>query len=427
MLEGKKIIVGVTGSIAAYKAAYLTRELSRHGATVRVAMTDAATRFVAPLTFASLSKHPVALNMYPDPEKEGSGSWHIDWGVWADVMIIAPASASTIAKLAGGISDNALTVIATALRGRLFVAPAMDLDMYRYPALRKNLATLRSFGAVIIPPGTGELASGLMGEGRLAEPEEIIEVVGGYFSRSISMRGTKVLITAGPTREAIDPVRYISNHSSGKMGYALAEEMRDRGAEVTLISGPTALEVPPGVHAVGVTTAEEMASAVDAYREDAEIIIAAAAVADFTPAQVIDRKMKRREMRAEEMSISLVPTRDILKSVGEKKGEGQVIVGFALETDDLVNAARQKLVEKGCDLVVANPAGEEGVGFGGDENRITLVESDRETALPVMTKRECAAAICDTVERIRNGKGKKSEQENGHLHGSQPQSGNRVE
>ncbi|MGE3801346.1 MAG: bifunctional phosphopantothenoylcysteine decarboxylase/phosphopantothenate--cysteine ligase CoaBC [Candidatus Kapaibacterium sp.] len=415
MLEGKKIIVGVTGSIAAYKAAYLTRELSRHGATVRVTMTDAATRFVAPLTFASLSKHPVALSMYP--EGEASGSWHIDWALWGDGMVIAPASASTIAKLANGISDSALTVIATALRGDLFVAPAMDVDMYHYPALKKNLATLRSFGVKIIPPGTGELASGLSGEGRLAEPEEIVEVLRAHYARRTSLRGTKVLITAGPTREAIDPVRYISNHSSGKMGYALAEEARDRGAEVTLVTGPTSLEIPAGVRTVKVTTAEEMASAIDVYREETEVMIAAAAVADFTPANVASMKMKRREMSEDEMSIPLVPTRDILKSVGATKRANQIVVGFALETRNLVESARQKLIEKGCDLVVANPAGEEGVGFGGEENRITLVEADGEMELPVMTKRECAVAILDVVDRVRQEKKfieeKKSDLDNG--------------
>ena len=403
MLEGKKIIVGVTGSIAAYKAAYLTRELSRQGVIVRVTMTEAATRFVAPLTFASLSKHPVALNMYPELNHEASGSWHIDWGLWADGMVIAPASASTIAKLANGISDNALTVIATALRGDLFIAPAMDVDMYRYPAMKKNLATLRSFGIKIIPPGTGELASGLSGEGRLAEPDEIIDILKREYAKKVSMKGSRVLITAGPTREAIDPVRYISNHSSGKMGYALAEEARNRGAEVILISGPTSLEAPSGIRNVAVITAEEMGSAVDVYREDADIIIAAAAVADFTPAHPVSSKMKRREMSREEMSIPLVPTRDILKSIGTERRDGQTIVGFALETENLIESARAKLQEKGCDLVVANPASEEGVGFGSEENRITLVEAGREEELPVMSKRECAAAILDRVERLRQG------------------------
>ena len=400
MLEGKKIIVGVTGSIAAYKAAYLTRELSRRGASLRVAMTEAATQFVAPLTFASLTKHPVALNMYPEEGQQHSGSWHIDWGLWADAMVIAPASASTIAKLANGISDNALTVIATALRGDLFVAPAMDVDMYRYPALKNNLATLRSFGIKVIPPGTGELASGLSGEGRLAEPEEIIDILAAHYNRKLSLREKTVLITAGPTREPIDPVRYLSNHSSGKMGYALAEEGRDRGARVILVTGPTHLEVPAGIDVVKITTAEEMASAVDAYREEADIIIAAAAVADFTPETVADRKMKRRQMNESEMSISLKPTRDILKSAGESRRDDQIIVGFALETENLVEAARAKLVEKRCDLIVGNPANETGVGFGGEENRITLIDKSEETGLPVMSKRECAVAIYDRIDHI---------------------------
>lgn len=363
-------------------------------------MTDSATRFVAPLTFSSLSKHPVALHMYADEGEPSSGSWHIDWALWGEAMVIAPASAATIAKLAAGISDNALTVIATALRGQLFVAPAMDLDMYAYPALKRNLAQLRSFGVRIIPPGTGELASGLVGEGRLAEPEEIVETLSAYFARSLSLRGVRVLITAGPTHEPIDPVRFISNHSSGRMGYALAEEARDRGAEVVLVSGPTALEAPAGLRLVRVTTAEEMASAVDAYREESDVIIAAAAVADFTPRSPAERKMKRRTMGDEEMTIPLRPTRDILKTLGERRRTGQVLVGFALETENLVESARAKLAEKNCDLIVANSAVEEGAGFGGETNRITLVGRNGERALPMMSKRECAAEIMEAVEAV---------------------------
>lgn len=400
MLADKKIIVGVTGSIAAYKAAFLVRELMRNGAETRVSMTEAASHFVTPLTFSSISKHPVALDMYPDGTHAASGSWHIDWALWADAMVIAPASASTIAKLASGLSDNALTVIATALRGTLFVAPAMDLDMYRYPALKENLATLRSYGVRIIPPGTGELASGLVGEGRLAEPEEIVETLRAYFARSRSMQGKHVLITAGPTHEPIDPVRYISNHSSGRMGYALAEEAIERGASVTLVSGPTSLTPPPGATVVNIRTAGEMASAVDVYRDEADVIIAAAAVADFTPAEPAESKLKRRSMSADEMSIPLQPTTDVLKRVGEGRRPEQVIVGFALETENLIESARAKLIEKHCDLIVANPAGEAGAGFGGETNRITLVRHDSEEELPTMSKRECAVHIVDAIERI---------------------------
>ena len=404
MLESKKIIVGVTGSIAAYKAVYLTRELLQRGAIVRISMTEAATQFVTSLTFASLSKHPVALSMYPDGTHESSGSWHIDWALWADAMVIAPASASTIAKMANGISDNALTVIATALRGKLFVAPAMDVDMYNYPALKRNLSTLRSFGVEIIPPGTGDLASGLVGEGRLAEPDEIVEELKAYFARSLSLRGKHVLITAGPTREPIDPVRYISNHSSGKMGYALAEEARDRGAHVTLVSGPTALELPSGVHVVSVVTAEEMASAVEVYCQGADIIIASAAVADFAPVASAEQKMKRRQMGADEMLIPLKPTQDILKAVGRSRRDEQLLVGFALETDNLIESAQAKLIEKKCDLIVANPAAEEGTGFGGETNRITLVQADGKRELPLLTKRECAVEIFEAIDRLAQTK-----------------------
>jgi phosphopantothenoylcysteine decarboxylase/phosphopantothenate--cysteine ligase len=315
-------------------------------------------------------------------------------------MVIAPASASTIAKLATGLSDNVLTVIATALRGKLFVAPAMDLDMYRYPALERNLATLRSFGIQIIPPGEGELASGLVGVGRMAEPEEIVEALRAYFARGNSLASRRVLVTAGPTQEPIDPVRFIGNHSSGKMGYALAEEARDRGARVTLVSGPTSLPAPAGIETIHITTAAEMGSAVDACGDDADIIIAAAAVADFTPVRTYDQKLKRREMGADEMQIELRPTRDILRTLGERKREGQTLVGFALETASLVDAARAKLIEKHCDLIVANSAIEEGAGFASDTNRITLVTEDGARGLPMMTKRECAVAILDAVESL---------------------------
>lgn len=400
MFERSKIIVGVTGSIAAYKAILLVRELVRNGAQVRVAMTDAATRFVGPLTFSSLTSHPVALDMYADAAAERSGSWHIDWALWADAMIVAPATASTIAKLATGISDNPLTVMATAVRGPLFVAPAMDHDMYTYPAMKRNLATLRADGVEIIPVGTGELASGLVGPGRLAEPEEIIDAVATRLFGAQVLAGRNVLITAGPTREAIDPVRYLSNRSSGKMGYALAAEAVARGADVTLVTGPTSIELPERVRAVRVESAAEMATAVEAYRDEADIVIAAAAVSDFAPVDRADQKMKRRRMSDEDMTIRLAPTTDILADIGRTRRSNQVIVGFALETSDLVENARRKLVEKNCDLVVANRANEEGSGFEVDTNRITLVAAESERALPIASKRECAGAIFDEVERL---------------------------
>jgi phosphopantothenoylcysteine decarboxylase/phosphopantothenate--cysteine ligase len=364
-------------------------------------MTDAASHFITPLTFASISRHPVALNMYPQAGAEPAhGSWHIDWALWADAMVIAPATASTIAKLAVGMSDNALTVIATAMRGKVFVAPAMDTDMYNYPALTRNLATLRSFGMEVIPPTSGDLASGLVGIGRLTEPEEIADTLDAYFSRSRSLFPRNVLITAGPTHEPIDPVRYIANHSSGKMGYALAEEARDRGARVTLVSGPTALADPAGMDIIRVNTAEEMAAAVDRHRDEAQIIIAAAAVADFTPAHVAAEKMKRREMAEDDMMIELRPTRDILRSIGQKKRSDQILIGFALETSSLIDAARAKLIEKNCDMIVANAANEQGAGFAFDTNKVTLVTASDTTALPLMSKRECAVEIFDAIERL---------------------------
>ncbi|MDB5034331.1 MAG: flavoprotein [Chlorobi bacterium] len=400
-LNGSKIIIGITGSIAAYKGAILARELVKRGTEIRVVMTDAASHFIAPLTFASISKFPVALNMYPPAGSEpANGSWHIDWALWADAMVIAPATASTLAKLATGMTDNALTVIATAMRGKVFVAPAMDSDMYRYPALGRNLATLRSFGIEVIPAGEGELASGLIGPGRLAEPEEIVAALEAHFATRHSLSSHTVLITAGPTHEPIDPVRYIGNHSSGKMGYALASEAVARGARVILVSGPTALAAPAGVTIIRVTTADEMGNAVDGYSDDADIIIAAAAVADFTPAHVFDQKMKRREMPDHEMNIELRPTRDILRSLGQRKKGTQILVGFALETASMLDSARAKLVEKNCDLIVANAANEEGAGFAVDTNRVTLVTANSERLLPLMSKRQCASGILDAIEKL---------------------------
>ncbi len=401
VLNGKKIILGITGSIAAYKGAIIARELVKRGAEIRVAMTTAASHFITPLTFASLSKFPVALNMYPSAGSEPAhGSWHIEWALWADAMVIAPASAATVAKLAVGLSDNALTVIATAMRGDLFVAPAMDTDMYEYPAFGRNLETLRSFGMHVIPSGSGELASGLVGMGRLAEPEDIIEALERHFTQSRSLDGRNVLITAGPTHEPIDPVRYLGNNSSGKMGYALAEEARDRGARVTLVSGPTALPDPHGITTVRVTTAEQMGAAVDQHSNDADIIVAAAAVADFTPVRVAEQKMKRRAMADSEMKIELRPTRDILRSLGERKSDRQILVGFALETASLLDSARAKLVEKNCDLIVANSAIEEGAGFAYDTNAVTLVTANNERTLPLMSKRACAREIFDVIETL---------------------------
>lgn len=400
-LHGRKIIVGITGSIAAYKAAILVRELIKRGSEIRVAMTDAASHFITPLTLASLSKHKVALDMFPQSGSEpDSGSWHIDWATWADAMVIAPASASTIAKLAAGISDNALTVIATALRGRLFVAPAMDLDMYAWPALERNLETLRSFGVAVIPPAVGELASGLSGIGRLSEPEEIADVLEIALDRSTRLAGRRVLITAGPTHEPIDPVRYIANRSSGKMGYALADVARRRGARVTLISGPTAITRPHGIEVVDVTTAEQMSLAVDERFDTSDIVIAAAAVADFTPSVVSDEKMKRREMSEGDMKIDLRATRDILRSIGERRRSDQVIVGFALETSAMLDSARAKRIEKHCDLMIANSAGEPNVGLGSDVNRIAIIAESAVTELPLMSKRECAERIFDEVEKL---------------------------
>lgn len=404
-LSGKNIILGVTGSVSAYKAAYLARELQKHDAHVRVVMTAAACRFVTPLTFAALSQHPVVTDMFPPAgSADAAGSWHIDWALWAHAMVIAPASAVSIAKLASGLSDNALTLVATSLRCPLFVAPAMDTDMYQYPALQRNLATLRSYGINVIPPGDGPLASGLSGIGRLAEPAEIVEALQAFFRRKLSLKGRRVLITAGPTHEPIDPVRFIANHSSGKMGYALAGECRDRGAQVTLVSGPASLPAPAGIDVLHVVTAAEMAAAVQACSPQAEIVMAAAAVADFTPVHQASQKLKRRELLDAghpTVTLELQPTPDILGGLGKNKTPGQLLVGFALETHrDLVESARAKLIEKNCDIVIANSATEEGAGFTHDTNKITVVTRQDATPMPLMSKRECAAVIVDALENL---------------------------
>ncbi|MBS1912162.1 MAG: bifunctional phosphopantothenoylcysteine decarboxylase/phosphopantothenate--cysteine ligase CoaBC [Bacteroidetes bacterium] len=413
-MNGKKIIIGITGSIAAYKGVILARELVRRGSVIRVAMTDAASHFITPLTFASISKHPVALNMYPPAGAEpANGSWHIEWALWADAMVIAPATASTIAKLAVGLSDNALTVIATAMRGKVFVAPAMDSDMHNYPAFDRNIATLRSFGMEVIPSERGELASGLVGVGRMAEPDAIVNTLNAHFVRSASLADRTVLITAGPTYEPIDPVRFIGNHSSGKMGYALAEEARDRGARVILVSGPTSLPDPSGITTIRVSTAAEMGTAVDLCSDDADIVIAAAAVADFTPVDVSRDKLKRRELAGDELRVTLQPTRDILRSLGERKRAGQILVGFALETSALIESAREKMVEKNCDMIVANPANEPGAGFSADTNRVTLVTASGERELPSMTKRACAFEIFERIEELASGERRTAAVEHG--------------
>jgi len=395
MLRGKHIILGITGSIAAYKAAVLCRLLVREGAEVRVVMTRAAKEFITPLTMATLSKHPILVEFF-NPE---NGEWnsHVSLGEWADCMIVAPASANTLAKMAHGIADNLLLTTYLSARSQVVAAPAMDLDMYAHPATQRNLALLRERGVAIVEPGEGELASGLTGKGRMAEAEEIVRFVGRILSeKKKSLTGKRFLVTAGATIEAIDPVRFISNHSTGKMGYAIAGVLAARGAEVVLVSGRTSLPAPAGVERRDVLSAEEMyRAAVEAF-DGADGAVMCAAVADYTPAEVADRKLKKSDG---EMTLRLRRTRDIAAELGRTKG-GRMLAGFALETDNEAANAEEKLRRKNFDFVVLNSLRDAGAGFRGDTNKITIIDSAGAQALPLMSKSEAAERIADKIETI---------------------------
>ena len=395
MLQGKHILLGVTGSIAAYKAAMLCRLLRVAGAEVKVVMTPTAKEFITPVTMATLSKNPIAVEFY-NPE---NGDWHshISMGEWADCYLIAPATANTIAKMAYGIADNLLLTTYLSARCQTVVAPAMDCDMFAHPATQHNLDVLRERGVQIIESGEGELASGLVGKGRMAEPEQIVAAVEAALSeKKKSLQGKRFLVTAGATVEAIDPVRFISNHSTGKMGYALAGELAARGADVTLVSGRTTLAVPKGVRRVDVLSAEQMyEAAVEAF-DGADGAIMCAAVADYTPAEVATSKIKKSD---DDMSIRLKRTRDIAASLGAVKGK-RLLVGFALETDNETVNAETKLTKKNFDFIVLNSLREEGPGFGVDTNRVSLIDHTSREELPLMSKREVAERIIDKVEKL---------------------------
>ena len=394
-LAGKHILLGVTGSIAAYKAAVLCRLLKVAGAEVKVIMTPLAKEFITPLTMATLSKNPIAVEFY-NPE---NGDWnsHISLGEWADCLLIAPATANTMAKMVAGIADNLLLTTYLSARHLVMVAPAMDCDMFAHPATQHNMEVLRERGVQIVESVEGELASGLVGKGRMAEPETIVAAVEAALSeKKKSLQGKRFLVTAGATIEAIDPVRFISNHSTGKMGYALAGELAARGAEVTLVSGRTSLAVPEGVQRVDVMSAEEMyRAAVEAF-EDADGAIMCAAVADYTPAEVATSKIKKSD---DDMSIRLKRTKDIAAALGAEKG-GRLLVGFALETDNETVNAEAKLAKKNLDFIVLNSLREEGAGFGVDTNRVSLIDSTSREELPLMSKREVAERIIDKIEKL---------------------------
>jgi phosphopantothenoylcysteine decarboxylase/phosphopantothenate--cysteine ligase len=392
MLTGKRILLGVTGSIAVYKAVELLRELVRQEAEVQVVMTEAATRFVAPLTFETLSRQPVLLDMFT--LAYGSQIGHIAAPQRADLLVVAPATANTLAKLAHGLADDFLTNIYLAGRCPVVVAPAMDSDMYQHAAVQENLARLKDRGVHIVGPASGELASGMVGPGRLAEPPDIVAAIVSLLASRQDLNDAVVLVTAGPTREALDPVRYLSNRSSGKMGYAIAEAAAARGAKVILVSGPTALSPPQGAEVVQVETAQEMYDAVLAHLDAAMVVIKAAAVADYRPKRVETRKIKKEETVPE---VTLEPTPDILAEVGRRKGR-RILVGFAAETDDLVANAKRKLQKKNLDLMVANDVRQPGAGFETDTNLVKLLDAQGGVEdLPMLSKREVADKILDRV------------------------------
>lgn len=394
-LDGRRILLGITGSIAAYKAAVLCRLLKTAGADVRVVMTPLAKQFITPLTMATLSKNPILVEFF-DPE---NGAWnsHVALGEWADCYLIAPATANTLAKMATGVADNLLLTTYLSARCPVVVAPAMDLDMYAHEATQQNLRTLAARGVRIVEPEEGELASGLQGKGRMAEPDRIAAFVGGLLDeKKKTLAGKRLIVTAGATIEAIDPVRFISNHSSGKMGYAIAGELAARGAAVTLVSGRTSLPTPAGVERVDVLSAAEMYEAAVGAFDASDGAVMCAAVADYTPAHVSDTKIKKGDGG---LTIELRRTRDIAAELGARKG-ARVLVGFALETDDEEAHAEAKLTKKNFDFIVLNSLRDPGAGFRGDTNKVTLIDRAGREELPLMSKREVAARITDKLETI---------------------------
>lgn len=421
-LKGKHIVLGISGGIAAYKSAALLRLFVKEGAEVQVVMTPSAREFITPVTLSALSGKPVVSEFFT----ANSGEWHshVDLGLWADLMIVAPATACTIAKMAAGVADNMLITTYLSAKEPVMVAPAMDLDMYAHPTTKRNLETLRRDGVTVLDSPSGELASGLTGKGRMLEPEQILEEVKIFFERQSGkgpLAGKKVMITAGPTHEKIDAVRYIGNHSSGKMGVALAREMAARGAKVTMVCGPVSeslLENLPlaGIEVERVESAVEMFGAVDNRYDECDVAVFAAAVADYKPVEVKESKIKRE--KTEELDLKLTMNPDISLEMGKRKRKGQINVGFALETDNGLENAEAKLKRKNLDMIVLNPAGKPDAGFNSDTNRITIISNKtvsdnrnvdlsndtlngiRAQELPLLSKRDCAAAIVDAIEKM---------------------------
>ncbi len=399
MLKGKHIILGICGGIAAYKSVSLLRLLVKAGAEVQVVITPAGKEFITPVTLSALSQKPVVSEFFT----ANTGEWHshVDLGLWADCMVIAPATASSIAKMANGVADNMLITTYLSAKSPVFVAPAMDLDMMAHPSTRRNLDLLRSYGNHIIEPESGELASGLVGKGRMEEPEKIVEVLDRFFASREDLRGKKMLITGGPTHEKIDPVRFIGNYSSGKMGYAIAEAAASRGAEVTLVSGPVSLHVSnPAINVVHVESAREMLAACEETFPQSDIAVMCAAVADYAPASVATSKIKREH--DEIPVITLVKNPDIAATLGHEKKKGQILVGFALETDHELENAFDKLGRKNLDMIVLNSMRDAGAGFGVDTNKVTILTSDnRRLEFSLKPKTEVANDILDTILTLK--------------------------
>lgn len=392
-MHGKHVILGVTGGIAAYKAAYLVRSLVKAGAEVKVIMTENAKKFVAPLTFSTLSGNPVYTEFF-NPE---NGEWHshVKLGLWADLFIIAPATANTIAKMAHGIADNLLTTTYLSARCQTLVVPAMDLDMYAHTATQENLETLRQRGVIVMDPASGQLASGLEGKGRMPEPDDILNFASNVMTRQQDLAGKKILITAGPTYENIDPVRFIGNYSTGKMGYAIADECASRGADVTVVSGPVSIEPNnKQVKVVNVRSASDMFNAAESLFESSDITVLSAAVADFTPVSKADSKIKREK---DNLTLELRPTVDIAASLGKRKRSNQMLVGFALETDNEELNAKSKLERKNFDFIVLNSMRNPGTCFGSDNNQIKIIDRNNIVSYPFKSKTEVAKDIVDKI------------------------------
>lgn len=398
MLKGKKIVLGITGSIAAYKACLLIRQLIKRGAEVQVVITPAGKEFITPITLSALTHKPVISEFFS--QRDGTWNSHVDLGLWADAMVVAPCTASTLGKMVHGIADNMLITTYLSMKAPVFIAPAMDLDMYRHPSTQANMKTLLSYGNHIIEPESGFLASGLEGKGRMEEPEVIADRLDQFFSENSQpspIAGKKVVITAGPTYEKIDPVRFIGNYSSGKMGFAIAEECLRRGADVTVVAGPVSLTCSSGIRRLDVESCQDMYDAATSEFADADVGILAAAVADFRPALVADRKIKRGK---DDMVITLCPTHDIAAALGASKKAGQTLVAFALETNDEEANAMRKLEKKNADFVVLNSLRNEGTCFRTDQNQIEIVSRDGKTSYEKKSKADTASDIVDYLEKV---------------------------